>query len=249
MENSKFSTLHLASLTNEDASGLFGKTCDIAEPLQSAIGDLPNAALVKLRANSNLFADQINRMNKSTLTPKIVEFRTQCNNDFSEIKRVTTFQTKSHNTTTKVAALLIKDFLFPYWGLSKQTLVAQQDSTKKMMLKFNSDAAIIAAAEAIDIKTIFDSLSTNNEKLEYFYNNRNQELGNRTESSSELRPAASDTYQKFCSLIELAVEFLPNTDLTNLFNQMEELRKKYHALIPKEEIITDEEADEIDTEM
>lgn len=30
---------------------------------------------------------------------------------------------------------------------------------------------------------------------------------------------------------------------------MEELRKKYHALIPKEELITDEEADVVDPEM
>jgi len=46
-----------------------------------------------------------------------------------------------------------------------------------------------------------------------------------------------------------AFTYTANQDLTNLFNQLEELRIKYRALIPKEEIITDDEADEVDPEM
>ena len=45
------------------------------------------------------------------------------------------------------------------------------------------------------------------------------------------------------------MHFTPNQELSNLFNQMDELRVKYHAMLPAEETISDEEADEIDPEM
>lgn len=74
-------------------------------------------------------------------------------------------------------------------------------------------------------------------------------MGGRSESGSELRPKAIDAYKKFCILIELALDYLPNQELINLFNQMDELRKKYQALIPQEDITYNKDDEEIDPEV
>lgn len=249
MDSLNFSTLHLASLSQEDASALIGKTCDIAELVQATLGELPKAGLLRLRTKSNLFAAPINRVQKSTFTGKIDDIRTECDNYFAEIKRGVIFETKSRDSSKKEAALKLKNFLEPYWDISKQAIATQQDFTKKMLLKYAEDPTIASAAAIINVHTIFDELKISNDKLEDFYNKRNNELGGRSESGSELRQPAMKAYQKFCTIIELAVDYLPNPDLINLFNQMEELRKKYHALIPQEEITTDKSDGEIDPEV
>ena len=249
MENLKFSTLHVSHLSNENVRGLLGRSCDDAELATTSIGDLTNAALVKLRENLTLFSAQVNREQKSVLTEKVNTYRTECNNIFSEIKRVNKFECKSRDSLKKAAALLLEPFLKPYINLSKQTLIDQQESTKQMLEKYNADTTLTDAAHAIGLTTIFIELKTANTNLESIYNLRNNEIGTRTESSSQLRPVVIDNYQKFCELIELAIEFLPNKDLINMFKKMEELRVKYHALIPKEEIITGEEIEEVDTEV
>ena len=248
MENLKFSTLYVYKLSNENIRGLLGRTCDESESAISVIGDLPNSALVVLRANLNLFSAQVNREQKSVLTEKVNEYRTECNTVFSEIKRVVKFETKSRDGNKKEFALILETFLKPYNNLSKQTLLDQQESTKEMLEKYYADAILTKAANIIGLDTIFDELKTANTNLEKIYNARNNEIGTRTESSSQLRPSVIDSYQKFCTLIELAVEFLPNVDLINLLKNMEELRIKYRALIPQEEIIPEEEIKEVYTE-
>ena len=249
MENLKFSTLYVYKLSNENLRGLIGRTCDDAEAATTAIGDLPNAILVKQRANLNDFSAQVNREQKSVLTETINSHRTDCNNCFSEIKRTVKFETKSRDNTKKAAALMLDTFLKPYNNLSKQTLLDQQESTKDMLEKFNANTTLTDAAHAIGLTTIFDELKTANTNLENTYNLRNNEIGTRTESSSQLRPAVIDSYQKFCASIELAVEFLPNTEIINLMKNMQDLRIKYHTLIPQEETITDESDSEIDPEV
>ena len=54
MENLKFSTLHIANLSNENIRGLVGRSCDDAALVIIAIGDLPKAILVNLTSNVDL---------------------------------------------------------------------------------------------------------------------------------------------------------------------------------------------------
>ena len=118
-----------------------------------------------------------------------------------------------------------------------------------MIEKINSSSELKAAAIEIKIDSILDELKTKNISLTKLYKDRLQEVSSREESSTNLRPEAQEGYRLFCDVIELATHFTPNQDLTNLFNQMDELRVKYHAMLPAEEISTDEGDDEVDTEV
>ena len=249
MKTVEFSTLHVNHLPNESVRGLIGRSCDLAEDVVASIGELPKSIATELREKFNPFSAQVNREQKSSKTEQVNAQRTICNNSHAEIKRVINFEIKSRVAEKKDAATFLKEFMQPHWNLNRQSLVDQQESGKDMMQKYAADAAFAEAALKIGLKDIFIEFKTANDELIEIYNSRNSEVSARTESSSDLRPACVEVYHQFCTAIELAVKYTPNQDLTNLFNQMDELRVKYRAMLPAEEIITDEEADEVDTEM
>lgn len=249
MEKVNFTPLDLSKLSNEDVAALVSKTIDNANSVTASIGVVPNAILAIMQPKNEAFAAQVNRLRKSVLTSPINNQRSKCDDSFAEIKRTTTFHSKSRDTHKKDAAEVISYFLAPYKDLTKKSLATQQESTDEMIEKFSNNAAIIDAATTLDIKDLFDQLKADNLELKQLFDQRNLEVGSRTEPSSELRAPAADAYREFCISIEQSATYAPNQDISNLFIQMEELRKKYHALIPKEEIITDDEADEVDPEM
>ena len=249
MEILKFSSLYVYHLSNENVRGLVGKSCDLAEVVAASLSELPKSILTDLREKFNLFSSQVNREQKSSKTELVIAQRNICNSSHSEIKRVINFEIKSRVAEKKEAATFLKEFMQPYWNLSKQSLIDQQQSGKEMMQKYDANAAYAEAALTIGLKDIFIEFKTSNDELIDIYNSRNSEVSARTESSSDLRPACVEVYQHFCTTLELAVSYTQGQDLTNLFNQMDELRVKYRAMLPAEETITDEEADEIDPEM
>ena len=249
MEILKFNSLYVYHLSNENVRGLIGRSCDLAEVVIASIGELPKSIVTELREKFNLFSVQVNRELKSSKTEQINAQRTICNDLFAEIKRVSIFESKSRDATKKDSALIVNEFLHPYLNLTRQNLVDQQESGKDMMQKYAANSNLADAAHTIGLNTIFDDFKTANDELVSIYNLRNSEVSARTESSSDLRPACVEVYYQFCTAIELAVKYTPNQDITNLYNQMDELRVKYRAMLPAEETITDEEADEVDTEM
>ena len=249
MKTVEFSTLHVNHLPNESVRGLIGRSCDLAEDVIASIGELPKSIATELREKFNPFSAQVNREQKSSKTEQVNAQRTICNNSHAEIKRVINFEIKSRVAEKKEAATFLKEFMQPHWNLNRQSLVDQQESGKDMMQKYAANSNLADAAHTIGLNTIFDDFKTANDELVSIYNLRNSEVSARTESSSDLRPACVEVYYQFCTAIELAVKYTPNQDLTNLFNQMDELRVKYRAMLPAEETITDEEADEVDTEM
>ena len=249
MEILKFSALYVYHLSNENIRGLLGRSCDLAEEVVASIGELPKSIVTELREKFNPFSAQINREQKSSKTEQVNAQRTICNNSHAEIKRVINFEIKSRVAEKKDAAVFLKEFMQPHWNLNRQSLVDQQESSKDMIQKYAANTNLSDAAHTIGINTIFDDFKTANDELVSIYNLRNSEVSARTESSTDLRPACVEVYHHFCTAIELAVKYTPNQELKNLFNQLEELRVKYHALIPKEETLTDEEADEVDPEI
>ena len=249
MKTVEFSTLHVNHLPNESVRGLIGRSCDLAEDVVASIGELPKSIATELREKFNPFSAQVNREQKSSKTEQVNAQRTICNNSHAEIKRVINFEIKSRVAEKKEAAVFLKEFMQPHWNLNRQSLVDQQESGKDMMQKYAANSNLADAAHTIGLNTIFDDFKTANDELVSIYNLRNSEVSARSESSSDLRPACVEVYHQFCTAIELAVKYTPNQDLTNLFNQMDELRVKYRAMLPAEETITDEGAVEVDTEM
>ena len=245
----KFSQLSVFRLQNEEAATLFKLSFEIAEPVSATIGELGLASFTAGKGDALPFYAQISQIQKSELTGQIISLRTDCNDIFAEIKRTTAYETKSRDNHNKDAANKLTFALKPYWDLHKKAISIQFEKTTEMITKVAGTAELKAAAIELNLDTIFTELETKNTALTKLYKDRILEVSSRDESSTSLRPEAQENYIHFCKVIELSLHFIPNQDLINLFNQLDELRVKYHAMLPTEETITDEEIEEVDTEV
>ena len=226
--------MHLNHLSNEDAASLFVQTCEHAIPVRGYLGEIANAALTNLQTNSAAFSAQANRPKKSKFTEEVKDDREASTNLFAEINRTVTFESKSRNIDRKKAAQNFDFFFAPYSDLARGPIGTQMEQTQEMMVKYKADPTLISAAQMIGADNLMNELEMDNNALINVYKTRTTDSGNREASSTDLRPAATESYVDFCGIIEQAVYFMPNDQLLSLFNSMNELRKKHNALIPKD---------------
>jgi len=234
MKKNEFFTVHLNHLSNEDAASLFVQTCEHAIPVRGYLGEIANAALTNLQTNSAAFSAQANRPKKSKFTEEVKDDREASTNLFAEINRTVTFESKSRNIDRKKAAQNFDFFFAPYSDLARGPIGTQMEQTQEMMVKYKADPTLISAAQMIGADNLMNELEMDNNALINVYKTRTTDSGNREASSTDLRPAATESYVDFCGIIEQAVYFMPNDQLLSLFNSMNELRKKHNALIPKD---------------
>lgn len=231
MKKNEFTSLNGARLSHDDAASLFQLTLDVANPVKSLIGDIGSAALTNFETNALPFISQTNRLRESPLTVKINLSRTQNNNLLAEIKRIVVFNKKSRTEAQKLAATDLDFFFKPYWDLAKRSLGAQIKDTAELIAKYEADASAVAKGTTIGINTVVAELKASNTTFTALYLQRNEEVGGRGTSGTDLRPAALDGYVQFCTVMEQLVNLMPNEAVVTLFNSMDELRVKAHALI------------------
>lgn len=233
MKKNEFFTVHLNHLSNEDAASLFVQTGEHAIPVRGYLGEIANVALTNLQTNAASFSAQANRQKKSKYTEDVKANREVSTNLFGEINRTVTFESKSREKSRQKAALDFDFFFAPYSDIAKSPMGTQMEQTQEMIVKYKADPTLISAAQMIGVDNLMNELEMDNNALIAVYKTRITDSGNREASSTDLRPAATESYVDFCTIIEQAVNFMPNDQLLSLFNSMNELRKKHNALIPK----------------
>jgi len=150
------------------------------------------------------------------------------------------FESKSRTEITKTAALDMGYFYKPYWDLSGRSMGKQITDTTDMVAKYEADATFVAKGKTIGVDTAMNELKTINTNQQALYLTRNQEVGGRAASGTDLRPGANESYTQLCNVVEQAVNLMPNESLLTLFNNMDQLRVKTHALLTKPNVETDE---------
>jgi hypothetical protein len=220
-------------LSHADAASLFVQTGEHAIPVRSYLGEIANATLTNLLTNSASFSAQANRPRKSKFTEEVKDDREVSADLFAEMNRIVTFESKSRDKSRQKAALDFDFFFEPYSNIAKGPIGTQMKQTQEMTVKYKADPAMQAAAQMIGIDILMNELEMDNNALINVYKTRTTDSGNREASSTDLRPAATESYVDFCTSIEQTVNLMPNDQLISLFNTLNELRKKHNALIPK----------------
>lgn len=236
MEKRQFSLLHVDHLPNEQASALINLTVEDALLVRSEMDETGNAALTELVENATAFRAQTNRSQKSRLTEQVKTERIACSDVFFEIKKIIVFECTSREVTKKSAAENFRIFLTPYWEYMKSPIGDQMDQTVELMLKYKKNAGLISAAKIIAIDPLMTELETGNVTLKATFKARELEDGSQEPSGSDLRPAATVSFNRFSNIIEQAAIYTHNQGVLELFIKMDELRKRYHALIPPKKI-------------
>ena len=229
-EKQKFSSVYLDRLSIENAAALINLTIDDALLVKNEIGEMGRAALTEMEQTGRAFRAQTNRSKKSQLTDQVNAERKVCIDVYAEIKKAVVYETSSRIETRKQAAKDLQFFLKPNWGITKSPIGDQIDQTEKLMLQYRANPLLINAGKTISIDMLMSELDANNANLKTTFKARELEDGKQAPSGSTLRPAATDRYSRFCSIIEQAANFTPNAAILDLFIKMDMLRKRYHAL-------------------
>ena len=230
MENLSFSPLYVAKLTINGNYSLNKSTIELAKPVVSEIGPIPSAALTYLETINQNLVGSMNKSKKSAFTEELKILDVERDTDIAEIKRMISSFLKSSDPTKKSAASTLQLFVAPYWGVAKLAHDIETGVMAEMLAKYKARPDLMAAATVLGIENLFVTLETKNTLFDQKYKNRNEEYSERETSASTLKPAAVAAYLHFCTAIEQAANFTPNDTLIALFNKMDELRKKYHAL-------------------
>jgi hypothetical protein len=229
-QKQKLSSVSLARLTIEDAAALINLTVDDALLVRNEIGEMASAALTEMEQTGRAFRAQTNRSKKSQLTDQVNLERKVCVDGYAEIKKTVVFESSSRIEPRKKAATDMEFFLKPNWDIAKSPIGDQIDQTAKLMLQYRANPLLVNAAQTIGVDMFMNELEANNAALSTTFKARELEDGKQAPSGSDLRPPATDSYNRFCSIIEQAVNFTPSPALLNLFVKMDMLRKRYHAL-------------------
>ena len=226
----KLSSVSLARLTIEDAAALINLTVDDALPVRNEIGETGNAALMEFEQTARAFRAQTNRSKKSQLTDQVNLERKVCADVFSEIKKTVVFEGISRIEPRKKAANDLDFFFKPNWDIAKSPIGDQIDQTVKMTSLYRANPLLVNAGQTIGIDMLMNELEANNAALNTTFKARELEEGKQEPSGSDLRPPATDSYTRFCNIIEQAANYTPNPAILDLFIKMDMLRKRYHAL-------------------
>ena len=247
MQTKEFSPVHLNHLSIDDLFSLSKSTIEVASPVRDSIGELPSAILAQLETDNNAMGVQLKKSAKSGLTVQVTELDLDCNDRFAEVKRNISTNLLGRNPEKKAAAEALKIFLNPYWDTDTKPLNTQISLTKEMFAKFNANETLKAHAATIGMTDMMTGLETANAELSALYQTRNEQVSAVDgPSASSLKSATAKSYDHFCTAVEQAANYTPSDVLTTLFNQMDELRKKYARLVHKtvkEEVATPAKAE------
>ncbi len=225
-----FSPLYLAKLNINGVFALCDSTVDLSNPVKTEISGIPAAALTQLDTDTQNLGRHINKNQKSAITGELTDLDKGRDEDNAEISREVTTAAKSSDPEKKAAAQSLQLFLNPYRGLATKPLDIQTAITAEMLMKYNASADLKAAAIKLGINGLFTRMETKNTAFDMLYKSRITESSEKEVSGTSLRPAAVASYTQYCTAIEQAANFTPSPAITALFNKMDELRKKYHAL-------------------
>jgi hypothetical protein len=118
--------------------------------------------------------------------------------------------------------------------MNQSALNTETEQINEMLAKYNASPALVGQATLIGIAAMLTELGAVNSEFDLLYQQRTGQEGAKTgPSASSLKAAAAKSYSQFCTVVEQAVNLTPSADLTTLFNNMDELRKKYSVLVSK----------------
>ena len=169
---------------------------------------------------------------KSEFTEKV----NQANNDrkerFLEIKRTVKLHLKGRDAAKKAAAKTVDFFFSTYWGMIKEPMNTVSGVISGMFEKYNADVVVKAAAATLAVDTMIAEFETSNKAFDVIYNQRLANDAAHELSASEQKKAICNTFTEFCNALEQAANYMPNESVLKLFNNINELRRKYHTLEP-----------------
>jgi hypothetical protein len=233
MNTTKFIHLRVEHLRLDDLAGLSSETVTLGTAQTAALGDLGVAKLDKLKASSDRLISLLRKEQGSPLTPAISAEDLKRDNLFSEIKRTSKAASKSSVAPTATAGTKMVEVLKPFWNTDTEPMMSQTTQISLLEKRYAADTLAVAAAAALGLTPVMEALFVSNLTLLKLYNEREKELGTAAgPSASSVKSEVVVDYDDFCETVKLTLSALPTANLQLLFNEMNDVRKKYISRLP-----------------
>ena len=232
MKKLLLNALYVFRLSIDNVLGLVKSTINQALAVKEDLGDLSTATLNQLIADNLLFEPMVKNPRKSEFTEKVSKANNDRKERFLEIKRTVKLHLKGRDATKKAAAKTVDFFFSTYWGMIKEPMNTVTGVISGMFEKYNADVVIKAAAATLALNTMIAEFETSNKAFDVIYSQRLANDAAHELSASEQKKAVCNTFTEFCNALEQAANFTPNESVLKLFNNINELRRKYHGLEP-----------------
>jgi hypothetical protein len=231
----KFELFHLraGSLKLANLAGLADETLFIVEPQASLLGDTEMKKVAKLRTDNTAMKTEMDRPHSSLLTGPIKQANNVCDATLNDIKRSIKAGSRSTVAAKASAGEILEHFMKPFWDIDKKPLMSQISMTGELLTRYSGDAVLQQAAQTLAVADLFAALQPQNDTLSNLYNQRLAEYVTDLPSASDLKNTVAEDYNAVCDILARAVNTEPVQDtLVNLFNGVNDIRKKYSALSP-----------------
>jgi hypothetical protein len=175
----------------------------------------------------------LNKEQGSPLTPAISAEDTKRDGLFAEIKRTSKAASKSTIPATAAAGAKMVEVLKPFWDINAEPMMSQTAQITILSSRYSADPVAVAAVSTLGLTPVMAALFASNTALLNLYNQREQELATAAgPSASSIKTDVVASYDDFCDTVALTLSGLPSANLQVLFNEMNDVRRKYISHLP-----------------
>ncbi|MDR3268821.1 MAG: DUF6261 family protein [Tannerella sp.] len=173
----------------------------------------------------------MNRTRSSVLTSQLNMISKQVHTRFAEVKRTLKAAQKSSIVAKSAAATLLMPVFKPFWDVTIKPMASRIAQFGILFARISDNPDFPIALTTLELDNIWLQLGAANMEFHQLYEQRLEE------EAAAVAPAASDIqdtvvkdYKDLCTVIKQTLSVMPNPSLELLFNEMNELRRKY---VPK----------------
>jgi hypothetical protein len=223
----------VSRLRLDDIAGLTSETIAVATLQTSSLGTVALAKLQTLNEKNDIFLNSLHQQRASELTVQINAKDKQRDLLFAEIKRTSKTGQQSSLENIAAAGTKMVDFLTPFWDITKEPMMSQTVQVRQVALRYGADPALANAAYTLGIDVQFQELFVTNNDLQNLYDARLLEMAKvEGPSATSIKTEVVRAYNEFCTAVEITLSATPTDGLQLLFNEMNEIRRKYIAHLP-----------------
>jgi hypothetical protein len=229
MTKSKFFALYISNLKLDNLAGLCTETVDIARSIINTL-EQPLLATIFATLDANLaeFVALMNKSRTSPLTAELKDLDGQRDADMLELKQTLTINEKSRNPDKAAAAAMLMPVFKPYWHIRKEPMASQTAQLAVLGGRIAGIGDYLVALTTLDLMDTWLHLGTANASFKQLYEQRlDVETTAATPAATSMKNTVVSDYESFCTVLEQAVTAQPSPALQHLFDEMNELRKKY----------------------
>jgi hypothetical protein len=231
----KFITVKVSNLKLSDLVGLCSETVTLGLRQMGMLGELASARVVALSSDLAILRARMDINHKSPLTVRIEALDKLRDSDLTETKRNVKAATLSSIPETKAAGDTLMQTLKPFWNITAEPLASQTSEIGIFHSHYDANPDNAAAAATLNLTAVIRNLFDRNDQLEELYGQRliADALIAGPSAESLKRPVVK-AYDAFCTAMVQQLDALPTPSLQMVFDEMNELRRKYVARLPKD---------------